>query len=91
MKAGRRWAAHLGPELRCRGSGQLKLVLLNEILGCSRFAPSVFGCQAPGAGDEILAHYGTQQMFPSARIPALREEARRKLADRLEHLVANEA
>ena len=56
------WAAHLGPELGGQGFGQLKLALLNELLGRSRFAPSVFGCQAPDSGNaEILAHYGTEE------------------------------
>ena len=33
---------------------------MNEILGRSRFGPSVFGCQAPDSGNaEILAHFGT--------------------------------
>ena len=54
------WACHLGPELGGLGYGQLKLALMNEILGTSRFAPITFGCQAPDSGNaEILAHYGT--------------------------------
>ncbi len=54
------WACHLGPELGGNGFGQVKLALMNEILGRSPFAPSVFGCQAPDSGNaEILAHYGT--------------------------------
>ncbi|MEV6771127.1 acyl-CoA dehydrogenase family protein [Nocardia sp. NPDC051030] len=54
------WACHLGPELGGPGFGQLKLALLNEILGRSVWAPSIFGCQAPDSGNaEILAHYGT--------------------------------
>jgi acyl-CoA dehydrogenase len=54
------WACHLGPDLGGPGYGQLKLALMNEILGRSRFAPLVFGCQAPDSGNaEILAHYGT--------------------------------
>jgi acyl-CoA dehydrogenase len=54
------WACHLGPELGGKGYGQVKLALLNEILGRSRWAPSVFGCQAPDSGNaEILAHYGS--------------------------------
>jgi len=62
VKAQGLWAAHLGPELGGQGYGQLKLALLNEILGRSRFAPSVFGCQAPDSGNaEILAHYGTEE------------------------------
>jgi acyl-CoA dehydrogenase len=54
------WACHLGPELGGPGFGQLKLALLNEILGRSSWAPSIFGCQAPDSGNaEILAHYGS--------------------------------
>ena len=56
------WACHLGPELGGQGYGQVKLALLNEILGRSRFGPTVFGCQAPDSGNaEILAHYGTPE------------------------------
>src|SRR5580700_10428081 len=56
------WAAHLRPELGGQGYGQVKLALLNEILGRSRWAPSVFGCQAPDSGNaEILAMFGTAE------------------------------
>jgi acyl-CoA dehydrogenase len=56
------WATHLGPELGGAGFGQLKLALLNEILGRSSWAPIVFGCQAPDTGNaEIIAHYGTPE------------------------------
>ena len=56
------WATHLGPELGGQGYGQLKLALLNEILGRSQWAPIVFGCQAPDTGNaEIIAHYGTPE------------------------------
>ncbi|MBM3672195.1 MAG: acyl-CoA dehydrogenase [Actinobacteria bacterium] len=56
------WACHLGPDLGGKGYGQLKLALMNEILGRSQFAPMVFGCQAPDSGNaEILAHYGTEE------------------------------
>src|SRR5690606_18429894 len=41
------------------GWGQLQLALMNEILGRSFFAPTVFGTAAPDTGNaEILAHYG---------------------------------
>jgi acyl-CoA dehydrogenase len=54
------WATHLGPQLGGQGYGQLKLSLLNEILGRSEWAPVIFGCQAPDTGNaEIIAHYGT--------------------------------
>jgi len=56
------WACHLSPELGGQGFGQLKLALLNEILGSSRCAPTVFGCQAPDSGNtEILAMFGTEE------------------------------
>ena len=56
------WATHLGPEFGGQGYGQLKLALLNEILGRSSWAPIVFGCQAPDTGNaEIIAHYGTPE------------------------------
>jgi len=56
------WATHLGPELGGQGYGQLRLALLNEILGRSKWAPIIFGCQAPDTGNaEILAHYGTDE------------------------------
>ena len=56
------WACHLGPDLGGLGYGQLKLGLMNEILGRSQWAPWVFGCQAPDSGNaEIIAHYGTEE------------------------------
>ncbi len=56
------WACHLGPELGGPGYGQVKLALLNEILGRSTWAPTIFGCQAPDSGNaEILAHYGSDE------------------------------
>jgi acyl-CoA dehydrogenase len=56
------WATHLGPELGGQGYGQLKLALLNEILGRSQWASVIFGCQAPDTGNaEIIAHYGTPE------------------------------
>jgi acyl-CoA dehydrogenase len=56
------WSCHLTPEFGGQGYGQVTLALMNEILGRSSFAPSVFGCQAPDSGNaEILAHYGTAE------------------------------
>ena len=56
------WACHLGPALGGKGYGQLKLALMNEQFGRSRFGPIVFGAQAPDTGNaEILAHYGTPE------------------------------
>ncbi|ADP80830.1 acyl-CoA dehydrogenase family protein [Pseudofrankia inefficax] len=56
------WACHLGPDLGGQGYGQLKLALMNEILGRSHWAALVFGTQAPDTGNaEVLAHYGTAE------------------------------
>ena len=69
------WACHLGPELGGLGFGQLKLALLNELLGRSRFAPVVFGCQAPDTGNaEILAHYGSDELKEKYLQPLLNGE-----------------
>lgn len=69
------WAAHLGPNLGGPGYGQLKLALLNEILGRSPHGPIVFGTQAPDSGNaEILAHYGTDDQKARFLEPLLRGE-----------------
>ena len=47
VKARNLWACHLGPELGGAGYGQVKLALMNEILGRALFAPIVFGAPAP--------------------------------------------
>jgi len=71
----RLWATHLGPELGGEGYGQLKLALLNEILGRSSWAPIVFGCQAPDTGNaEIIAHYGTPEQKERYLRPLLEGE-----------------
>jgi acyl-CoA dehydrogenase len=56
------WACHLGPELGGQGYGQVKLALMNEIIGRAPWGPVVFGTAAPDTGNaEILAHYGTDE------------------------------
>ena len=71
----RLWACHLGPELGGPGYGQVKLALMNEILGRSRFGPTVFGCQAPDSGNaEILAHFGTPEQKRKWLEPLLANE-----------------
>ncbi|GAA2361373.1 acyl-CoA dehydrogenase family protein [Nonomuraea africana] len=56
------WACHLGAELGGQGYGQLKLALMNELIGRSTWAPVIFGCQAPDTGNaEIIAMYGTAE------------------------------
>src|SRR5690606_6550708 len=57
------------------GYGQVKLALLNEILGRSGWAPIIFGCQAPDTGNaEILAHYGTPEQKEKYLRPLLNGE-----------------
>ncbi|HEX5776769.1 MAG TPA: acyl-CoA dehydrogenase family protein [Caulobacteraceae bacterium] len=69
------WACHLGPDLGGQGYGQVKLGLMNEILGRSHFAPSVFGCQAPDTGNaEIIAHFGTETQKAKYLAPLLNNE-----------------
>ena len=64
------WATHLGPELGGQGFGQLKLALLNEILGRSQWASIVFGM--PGArhrqrrDHRPLRHAGAEGALPAA-------------------------
>jgi acyl-CoA dehydrogenase len=66
------WACHLGPNLGGQGYGQVKLALLNEILGRTHSGPVVFGCQAPDSGNgEILAHYGTPELKARYLAPLL--------------------
>ncbi|HMJ76149.1 MAG TPA: acyl-CoA dehydrogenase family protein [Iamia sp.] len=69
------WATHLGPDLGGEGYGQVKLCLLNEILGRSSWAPIIFGCQAPDTGNaEIIAHYGTPEQKERYLRPLLEGE-----------------
>src|ERR1051325_4950481 len=69
------WAAHLPPELGGQGFGQVKLGLMNEILGTSIFAPNAFGCQAPGSGNsEIIALAGTEEQKERWLFPLLAGE-----------------
>ena len=69
------WACHLGKDLGGPGYGQVKLALMNEILGRSANAPIVFGCQAPDSGNgEILAHYGTDEQKARYLEPLLKNE-----------------
>jgi acyl-CoA dehydrogenase len=75
VKKHKLWACHLEPELGGQGYGQVKLALMNEILGRSRFGPIVFGCQAPDSGNaEILAKYGTPEQKKRFLQPLLENE-----------------
>ncbi|MGH6745768.1 acyl-CoA dehydrogenase [Novosphingobium sp. PhB57] len=62
VKAQGLWACHLTPELGGKGYGQVKLALMNEILGRTSWGPVIFGCAAPDTGNaEILAMFGTPE------------------------------
>lgn len=76
VKAQGLWACHLGPELGGQGYGQLKLALMNELIGRSTWAPVVFGCQAPDTGNaEIIAMYGMAAQKERYLRPLLEGEA----------------
>jgi acyl-CoA dehydrogenase len=69
------WAIFLDKELGGPGFGQLKLALLNEILGRYGTAPAIFGCQAPDTGNmEILAAYGTEEQKDRWLYPLMNQE-----------------
>ena len=72
------WAGHLDKELGGQGYGQVKLGLLNEIVGRSTLiAPLVFGNQAPDSGNsEILGLFGTDEQKERWLMPLLRGEIR---------------
>jgi acyl-CoA dehydrogenase len=69
------WALFLDRELGGPGFGQLKLALLNEILGRYRAAPVIFGTAAPDTGNmEMLAAYGTDEQKRRWLGPLLNQE-----------------
>lgn len=69
------WACHLGPDMGGKGYGQLKLALINELVGRSRFGPIVFGAQAPDSGNaDVLAEYGTPEQKKRYLEPLLANE-----------------
>ena len=69
------WAIFLDKELGGPGYGQLKLALLNEILGKYPSAPAMFGCQAPDTGNmEMLAAYGTEEQKERWLKPLINQE-----------------
>ncbi|MET0188088.1 MAG: acyl-CoA dehydrogenase family protein, partial [Pseudonocardia sediminis] len=71
------WAAHLPPELGGGGFGQVSLGLMHEILGQCRYAPGIFGNQAPDSGNaELLAIGGSPEQKERWMHPLLRGEVR---------------
>ncbi len=75
VKAQGLWAIFLDEELGGPGFGQLKLGLLNEILGRYGGAPQIFGSAAPDTGNmEILAAYGTEEQKERWLYPLMNQE-----------------
>jgi acyl-CoA dehydrogenase len=75
VKAKGLWACHLGPNLGGPGYGQVKLALMNEIIGRSRWAPTIFGTAAPDTGNaEILALFGTPEQKKKYLEPLMAQE-----------------
>ena len=69
------WALFLDEELGGPGFGQLKLALVNEILGRYPAAPQLFGAAAPDTGNmEMLAAYGTEEQKKRWLVPLLNQE-----------------
>lgn len=61
VKERRLWAPHLPPELGGQGWSHLQQALINEVLGRSRWAPTVFGCHPHDSGiARIIGMYGTE-------------------------------
>ena len=75
VKAQGLWAIFLDEDLGGPGYGQLKLGLLNEILGRYPSAPQMFGAAAPDTGNmEMLAAYGTEEQKERWLKPMLNQE-----------------
>ena len=75
VKARGLWAVFLDKDLGGPGFGQLKLGLLNEILGRFGSAPQIFGSAAPDTGNmEMLAAYGTEEQKKRWLEPLMNQE-----------------
>lgn len=72
------FGAHLPPELGGNGYGQVKLALLNEIVGTSAtIGPIIFGAMAPDSGNaELIAVAGNESQKEEWMLPLLRGELR---------------
>src|SRR5438445_2250265 len=69
------WALFLDEEVGGPGYGQLRLALLNEVIGRYAGAPSMFGAAAPDTGNmELLAAYGTEEQKKRWLEPLLNQE-----------------
>jgi acyl-CoA dehydrogenase len=75
------WALFLDEELGGPGYGQLKLGLLNEVIGRYSGAPQMFGAAAPDTGNiEMLAAFGTDEQKKRWLEPLLAGEIRSAFA-----------
>jgi acyl-CoA dehydrogenase len=71
------WALFLDEDLGGPGFGQVKLALINEILGKYGSAPSMFGTAAPDTGNmELVAAYGTDEQKEKWLYPLMNQELR---------------
>ncbi len=71
------WGIFFDKEIGGPGFGQLKLALVNEILGRYGAAPGIFGCQAPDTGNmDILARYGTPEQKKKYLEPLFNQQMR---------------
>lgn len=69
------WAIFLDEELGGPGFGQLKLGLLNEVIGRYPSAPQMFGAAPPDTGNmEMLAAYGTEEQKDRWLTPLLNQD-----------------
>ena len=69
------WALFLDEELGGPGFGQLKLGLLNEVIGRYQGAPQMFGAAAPDTGNiEMLAAFGTEEQKKRWLEPLLNQD-----------------
>ena len=69
------WAIFLDEELGGPGFGQLKLALLNEVIGRYPAAQQIFGAAAPDTGNmEMLAAYGTEEQKERWLVPLLNQD-----------------
>ena len=80
------WACHLGPELGGEGYGQVKLSLMNEILGRTPVgAASSSGTQAPDTGQRRdhrpLRDRGAEGALPAARCSTGRSSPRYSMTE----------
>ncbi|HJP40948.1 MAG TPA: acyl-CoA dehydrogenase family protein [Dehalococcoidia bacterium] len=76
-KANGYWAPHLPSEAGGMGVGFLTYAYMNEIIGRSGQAPSLFGSQAPDSGNaEILHQYGTSEQKDKYLAPLVNGDVR---------------